>query len=230
MKKIKQKRQYGWGSGMETRRPGKALKRWLLGRDLYDKKQPDMQSFSANLFLYPTPASHPHVWYVLDLIITVSADFQNILLLSISFFATNEKEHSIKIINHIIKWTMTSKSEDRTGIPKATNTRKIWKWLWGTRLQQKSNCSLLHWKALLGSTVGWGICKKKESVKRADTGTSERKLTGHFNEIMFSQTLSETRQLCKLTTLKTWKISVKGPPETSYACKSRIHKRNKLAN
>lgn len=69
--------------------------------------------------------------------------------------------------------------------------------------------------------------KKKESVKRADTGTSERKLTGHFNEIMFSQTLSETRQLCKLTTLKTWKISVKGPPETSYACKSRIHKRNR---
>ena len=41
------------------------------GRDLYDRKHPDIQSPSANLFLCPTSAHHPHIWYVLDLIITV---------------------------------------------------------------------------------------------------------------------------------------------------------------
>ena len=69
--KIWRREKAVWGWTVLVREAWEGSVKVSLGRDLYMRKQPDIQSSSANLFLCPTSASHPHIWYVLDLIIIV---------------------------------------------------------------------------------------------------------------------------------------------------------------
>lgn len=71
MKKMK-KRKGSMGEDLgAVREAWEGSVKVTLRRDLYERKQPDIQSSSTNLVLCPTSAPHPHIWYVLDLIIIV---------------------------------------------------------------------------------------------------------------------------------------------------------------